>query len=407
MSTCPVCLDTVTAENLGISCPLCDQDICVTCASPYVQVCLDGSKLPKCPSVGCEFVFTVSFFTGDLEKLIPRMTSVLVEQEKNPTDEMLSKLELQEKIALVREKYTRSEATVCDSLPLGLRSVFKLVSKNKTQSLVSAKTKELVKKHSEKESTFRECSDQFCIGFINLQTGKCNVCMKKMCKTCEQLLNPGELESHVCKPEIVESLHLVKTSSMACPSCKVLISKSFGCDHMYCINCHTHFSYSSGQRMLQASGNPEEHDYRNGKVKAAVLKAHGAPPLDLKMIDSIGRTLSAGTGTFDLPDLYDNAYKSLSDLKTSVKRVDRLKEQKFKKIITADQFAEQINYLYEMDYADGICRKILLDLVQEIFNYYNHAHDRSKSSTHLDYYLKTKNKLNPLYFVRPSKFKLP
>ncbi|KAJ1827319.1 hypothetical protein LPJ56_001725, partial [Coemansia sp. RSA 2599] len=53
------------------------------------------------------------------------------------------------------------------------------------------------------------------------------------------------------------SVDLIRESTQKCPKCELRIQKTYGCNHMQCSQCHTHFCYLCGSRVDKA--NPMAH----------------------------------------------------------------------------------------------------------------------------------------------------
>lgn len=99
----------------------------------------------------------------------------------------------------------------------------------------------------EKRKFTRACPSEGCRGFLSTQW-KCGLCETWACPECHEVIGQDkQAANHVCKPENVESAKLIAKDSRPCPSCASLIFKISGCDQMYCIQCHTAFSWRTGK----------------------------------------------------------------------------------------------------------------------------------------------------------------
>jgi hypothetical protein len=85
------------------------------------------------------------------------------------------------------------------------------------------------------------CVRENCRGFLN-QSWVCGICELKTCKDCHE---PHD-ENHECDPGKIETVKLLKKDSKPCPKCSCFITKIAGCDHMWCTNCNTGFSWRTG-----------------------------------------------------------------------------------------------------------------------------------------------------------------
>lgn len=88
------------------------------------------------------------------------------------------------------------------------------------------------------------CPVDNCKGMFNNDDLKCLLCNTMMCSSCHE--NLSEEEDHKCNVDTVETIKVLKTDSKSCPKCKTTIYKIDGCDQIWCTQCHTAFSWKSG-----------------------------------------------------------------------------------------------------------------------------------------------------------------
>jgi hypothetical protein len=117
-----------------------------------------------------------------------------------------------------------------------------------------------------------KCPVEECRGFVNSVTHMCGICDTKICKDCREPL--GKLEHpHECDPNTLETVRLLKKDTKSCPKCGVGIHKIEGCDQMYCTQCHTAFSWRSGEIVIGGRiHNPHYYEYlrRTGDARREV-----------------------------------------------------------------------------------------------------------------------------------------
>lgn len=76
---------------------------------------------------------------------------------------------------------------------------------------------------------------------------QCSKCRLRLCDKCLVII-PANADVHECDPSVVETLKKVTETCHTCPNCKLLIEKEDGgCDQMFCIKCHTTFSWATGK----------------------------------------------------------------------------------------------------------------------------------------------------------------
>ena len=93
-----------------------------------------------------------------------------------------------------------------------------------------------------------KCSEIECDGFLNNYT--CIICLKVTCNKCLYVHDKriGEkYNEYGCKLVDIETLKLIKSDSKNCPSCGVIIHRTEGCNQMWCVSCHTGFSWKTGK----------------------------------------------------------------------------------------------------------------------------------------------------------------
>jgi hypothetical protein len=120
--------------------------------------------------------------------------------------------------------------------------------------------------NSEKESSnefIMGCTNENCRGFLSTAY-KCGLCETHTCPKC--LENTGttaanKTPTHVCKPENIASAKEIKKTTKACPSCATRVFKIEGCDQMWCTQCKTTFSWTTGQIEKGAIHNPHYYQW--------------------------------------------------------------------------------------------------------------------------------------------------
>ena len=90
------------------------------------------------------------------------------------------------------------------------------------------------------------CADSDCNGFVS-SAWKCATCEKHTCAHCRELKAARDDPDHVCNPDTVASVTLLKNDTKPCPNCKVLVHKTEGCDQMFCTQCKRLWSWNTGK----------------------------------------------------------------------------------------------------------------------------------------------------------------
>ena len=104
----------------------------------------------------------------------------------------------------------------------------------------------------------KKCSDADCRGFLSTRW-KCGMCNKWTCVDCHEIKQ--ENMEHTCDPNNVATAKLLSIDTKNCPKCQTGITKIDGCDQMWCTQCHTAFSWKSGQ-IENKLHNPHYYQWR-------------------------------------------------------------------------------------------------------------------------------------------------
>jgi hypothetical protein len=126
-------------------------------------------------------------------------------------------------------------------------------------------------KDREKPNYIRQCPNSECRGFVN-SDWNCGLCSTKMCKRCYERID--EDERHVCNPDILETNKLLNKDSKPCPKCQSLIFRISGCSQMFCVLCHTAFSWDKGTIEKGPIHNPHYFQWLQTQNKETVVNNH-------------------------------------------------------------------------------------------------------------------------------------
>ncbi len=110
------------------------------------------------------------------------------------------------------------------------------------------------------------CQNANCRGMLS-QAYKCGLCEKFTCSKCLEVKDDNN--THQCNPDSVATATEIKTSSKPCPKCGTRISKIDGCDQMWCVECKTAFSWSTGAIETGVVHNPHYFQWINRGGEAA------------------------------------------------------------------------------------------------------------------------------------------
>ena len=120
-----------------------------------------------------------------------------------------------------------------------------------------------------KNQFIRKCMSEDCKGFVSSQW-KCGLCNHWSCPDCHVVIGlerGTELSGivHECNVDILATAKLLDSDTKTCPKCSTGIFKIDGCDSMFCVECHTSFSWKTGKIETNHIHNPHYFEWlRNG-----------------------------------------------------------------------------------------------------------------------------------------------
>jgi len=112
----------------------------------------------------------------------------------------------------------------------------------------------------DKAKFIMKCPDSECRGFLSTAY-KCGTCQKWACSDCLVVKGLEKDSEHTCDAGQKESVALIIKESKGCPKCGQRISKIDGCDQMWCTDCHTAFSWNTGQVVNGVVHNPHYYEF--------------------------------------------------------------------------------------------------------------------------------------------------
>jgi hypothetical protein len=98
---------------------------------------------------------------------------------------------------------------------------------------------------------------------------RCGLCSGSFCHRC----HGSATANHECREEDRRTVALLRENTRPCPGCMQGIFKTEGCDQMWCVSCHTCFSWSTGRVVRGTVHNPHYYEHR--------LRGGGAPMRNL------------------------------------------------------------------------------------------------------------------------------
>jgi hypothetical protein len=129
----------------------------------------------------------------------------------------------------------------------------------------------------ERAKFIMKCPDGECRGFLSTAY-KCGTCQMWACPDCLVIKGDDKESPHTCDPGQKESVSLIIKETKACPKCGQRICKVEGCDQMWCTDCHTAFSWTTGQLVNGVIHNPHYYEYLRNRNNGVAPRNIGDVP---------------------------------------------------------------------------------------------------------------------------------
>jgi hypothetical protein len=121
----------------------------------------------------------------------------------------------------------------------------------------------------------RACPSEDCRGFLS-KDWKCGLCKVDTCSKCHVIKTDGGGE-HTCNPDDVATATLLNRDTKPCPKCHTGIFKIDGCDQMWCTQCHTAFSWKTGDIETRIH-NPHFYEWQRRTNRGVAPRVPGDIP---------------------------------------------------------------------------------------------------------------------------------
>ena len=277
MSTCNICISTFNkAKNSCVKCVYCEYDVCRECCETYLLSRMEEAHCMNCKKEWSRKIllenFTKKFVDTTYKKhkeeiyfdrergLLPE-TQLILERNKKIEKIEDEIIKINDEIRQYRLRKFRYEQMIkdfkrCKDLVLCKIYVEKIKDIVLKINVLNQECDqlqielEIIRNNEGTKKTRREfirkCPAEDCRGFLSTQW-KCGLCEKHTCSDCHELKE----KDHVCKKENLEAAKMIENDTRPCPKCGTRIYKIDGCDQMWCTQCHTAFSWTTGNIELK------------------------------------------------------------------------------------------------------------------------------------------------------------
>lgn len=288
-ATCAICVETFNKTlRKRVTCESCETDICSKCIKRYLS---ENVQQPSC--MQCRAIYSTQFLDSNFSKKFRKETLqsvrevVLVEREKQVLPQLMHRASAYIKLMEIKKQITClwSEHYKLQTERNHLRQdLFQIVTEtDNEQKLQDVKTglvaleTNIMKVYSDIQTLQTEeakysnayhhgvsldvhnvvpCITPQCKGYLD-NDFTCRLCSVHVCKECHHEL----VENHECLPEDVETVKAVQNETHPCPNCQTRIYKIDGCDQIFCTQCHTAFSWTTGKIETGRIHNPHYYQW--------------------------------------------------------------------------------------------------------------------------------------------------
>lgn len=262
---CEVCCDTFDKKRKRIVCSKCNYNNCDHC----VRRAFDGSTA-TISCMNCKHNWTEEDISNNMGKKYrktefrEKVKSYYINKEKDllpSTQDYAVKMLQVEKLQFdthvmiqERKELLKKAQELQNKINENKQNVYNMLRETYEEDNKERKTNEIQKKV--------KCPLDNCFGYLN-DFNFCSLCNKEICLECME----NKDKDHVCNEEKKESITLIQQDSKSCPKCSTLIFKTDGCDQMYCVSCHTAFSWNTGAVEKGRIHNPEYYRWMRDNNK--------------------------------------------------------------------------------------------------------------------------------------------
>jgi hypothetical protein len=207
--------------------------------------------------------FTKKFLNNDYKKhqqniLFKREHALLSEtqsfiEQRKKEDELIRNIRMKKKVLQFKLKHNQAHQIIDNEIIDNEIIDYQNKLQNLQEEIQSLeKQLENLKNTNSTKNFIKKCTNGQCNGFVNSDYN-CGMCTITYCNLCHEIQN----DTHICNKDQIKNIEFLKNDTKPCPTCKIPIHKSEGCDQMFCTECYTVFSWNTG--IIQKGKNQNPH----------------------------------------------------------------------------------------------------------------------------------------------------
>jgi hypothetical protein len=313
MSKCSICIEEYNKHKRKvITCTFCEYESCLECTKKYLLQSYHHSHCMNCKKEWDNKYMYENFPISWIKKEYRSNREILLlEEEKTYLPELQTEANKIIELNKINKKIEEKEREIIENDKNVYQWVYEQRNKheiylyerkdleNKRRMIYSTKT-------NKKKSVIMKCPIENCKGFLS-QEYVCGLCVQKICKECHK----KEEEKHECDDNDIATMKELNNNTKQCPKCFIRIYKIDGCDQMFCIQCHTAFSWNTGTIETGVIHNPHYFKaLREGNINIPRHQEHQGecgPIPNYRVISNIIKPFSV----FDQDDI-EHFYQQIS-----------------------------------------------------------------------------------------------
>ena len=269
---CSVCTDSINkTTRKPVECLHCGYMACQSCVKRFL---LENTVVPKCMS--CKAEWNMEFIRSKLPRSFMdkeyrehQKGALLVEAEANLGDlqEGVRRQIRMEELENLRKELKIEKRRIEQNIQEVQNEMWRLQNGGATQAY-----------DRPRHEFFMACPSSECRGRLSTSY-KCGLCAHYFCPDCHG--DKGlerENEGHTCKEDDVKTVEMLRKNTRPCPKCHMGIFKTEGCDQMWCTQCHTCFSWRSGNILNGQIHNPHFYEWQRQQNGGVAPRVQGDIP---------------------------------------------------------------------------------------------------------------------------------
>jgi len=253
--SCPICAEPYTAVvRKETECGQCHKKACIKCVETYMCSSIEDPHCMHCRTTWTRaFLNTICTSTFLNKTYFTHRQTVLLNREKSflPTYQVVAERELkardmQREDSGLMKQYRDIETEMNKKLLVIQQQRNQLFRRIRNVREGREESAEGPAKATVVTKFIRRCTVPECNGFLS-SAWKCGLCNTWACPDCFEIKGLDRDVAHTCSADALATATMIRKDTKPCPSCGEMISKIDGCDQMWCVSCHTPFSWTSGQ----------------------------------------------------------------------------------------------------------------------------------------------------------------